>query len=68
MSIWIPLANQFVQDWGNDFVPSNITANMVEARQFLDWQSPPNPAILRILRELRAKDLHDALRHFDKER
>ena len=68
VSIWIPLTDRFVQDWGNDFVPSDITANMVEARQFLDRQPPPNPAILRILRELRAEDLHNALCCFDKER
>ena len=49
VSTWIPLADLFVQDWGNDFVPFDITANMVEARQFLDWQLSPNPALLRIL-------------------
>ena len=65
---WIPLADLLVQDWGNDFVPSDITDNIVEARQFLDQQPPPNPALLRILRELRTKELHAALRRFDKER
>ena len=56
-----------MQDWGNDFVPSDITVNIVVARQFLDRQPPPNPGILRILQEIRAKGfpLHDALRRFD---
>ena len=65
---WIPLTEQFVQDWGNDFVPSNITVNIVVARQFLDRQPAPNPGILCILREIRAEGfpLHDALRCFDK--
>ena len=66
VSTWIPLTKQFVRDWGNDFVPSDITVNIVVARQFLDRQPPPNPGILRILREIRAKDLHDALRRFNK--
>ena len=67
VSAWIPLTKQFVQDWGNDFVPSDITVNIVVARQFLDLQPAPNPSVLSILQEIRAEGfpLHDALRHFD---
>ena len=70
VSTWIPLTEQFVQDWGNNFVPSDITVNIVVARQFLDRQPAPNPGILRILREIRAESfpLHDALRRFNEAR
>ena len=32
VSTWISLTKQFVRDWGNDFVPSDITVNIVVAR------------------------------------
>ena len=59
-----------MQDWGNDFVPSNITVSIVVARQFLDRQPTPNSGILRILREIRADGFpfHDALQRFDEAR
>ena len=70
VSTWIPLTEQFVRDWGNDFVQSDVMVNIVVARQFLDRQPPPNPGILRILREIRAKGfpLHNALRRFEEAR
>ena len=67
-STWIPLAELLVQDWGNNFVPSDITTNLEEARQFLDRSPPPNPALLRILQETLTNELHATLCRDDKER
>ena len=59
---YIPNAEQLGQEWGNDFVPSDITSNLEYARQFLVQSDLPNPALLRILRETLTDELHDALR------
>ena len=59
-STWIPLAELLVQDWDNNFIPSDITTNLEEASQFLDRSPPPNPALLRILREICTDKLHAA--------
>ena len=79
---WIPLTKQLVRDWGNDFVPSDIAANIVVAREFLDQQPAPDRRMLGFLQEIRVAgkkiaeylryydglcaELHDALQHFDK--
>ena len=52
---WVPLTEQLVQDWGNDFVPSDIADNIVIVREFLDQQPAPHPCMLDLLREIRAK-------------
>ena len=65
---WIPNVEQLVHEWGNDFVPSDITANLENARQFLDQSPPLNPALLRILRETLTEELHGALRRENEER
>ena len=78
---WIPLAEQLVRDWGNDFVPSDIAANIVVAREFLDQQPALDRHMLGFLQEIRVAgkkiaeylryydglcaELHDALQHFD---
>ena len=52
---WVPLTEQLVRDWGNDFVPSNIAANIVVAREFLDQQPAPHPRMLYLLQEICVK-------------
>ena len=54
--IYIPLVEEFIQEWGVDFVPSDIEFNLESARQFL-VKSPPNPIIVHSLR----KHLHDVI-------
>ena len=70
-----------MRDWGNDFVPSDIAANIVVAREFLDQQPAPDRRMLGFLQEIRAAgksiagylryydglcaELHDALQHLD---
>ena len=58
---WIPLVKDFELEWGNDFVPTDIKTNLEEARRFLDWSPPPNPALVRLLREHLTEELHNAL-------
>ena len=65
---FIPKVEQLVQEWGNDFVPSDITTNLEIARQFLGRSPPPNPALLRILQETLTDELHVALRCENEER
>ena len=64
---WIPLTEQLVQDWGNDFVPSNIAANIVVAREFLDQQPAPDCHMLGFLQEIRVtgKSIAGYLRYYD---
>ena len=78
---WVSLTEELVRDWGNDFVPSDIAANIVVAREFLDQQPAPHPRMLDLLREIRVKgksiseylryydgliaDVHEAFQHLD---
>ena len=65
---WVPLTEQLVRDWGNDFVPSDIADNIVIVREFLDQQPAPHPRMLDVLREIRAegKSISEYLRHYDR--
>ena len=42
---FLQLVKEFIQEWGVDFVPSNIELNLEIARQFL-VKSPPNSVIV----------------------
>ena len=53
---FLPLVEEFIQEWGVNFVPSDIELNLEIARQFL-VKSPPNPIIVHSLR----KHLHDVI-------
>ena len=53
---YLPLVEEFIQEWGVDFVPSDIERNLEIARQFL-VKSPPNPVIVHSLQ----KHLHDVI-------
>ena len=57
----IPAADKLGHDWGDAFVPSDITENLAWARNKVQLD-PPDPALVRIQRELLTDDLHDALR------
>ena len=52
---WVSLTEQFVRDWGNDFVPSDIANNIVVVREFLNQQPAPHSCILDLLQEIRVK-------------
>ena len=65
---WIPQVEDFVLEWGNDFVPTDISTNLEEARRILDQSPPPNPALVRLLREHLTNELHNALRRQNEER
>ena len=78
---WVPLTEQLLRDWGNDFVPSDIADNIVIVREFLDQQPAPHPRMLDLLREIRVEgksiseylqyydgliaDVHEAFQHLD---
>ena len=47
-----------MRDWGNDFVPSDIAANIVVAREFLDQQPAPGR---RMLQENQLLDTSDIM-------
>ena len=47
---YIPLVEAFKQEWGIDFVPSDIKFNLESARKCLE-KSPPNPNIVNTIRE-----------------
>ena len=53
---YLPLVENMVQEFGIDFVPSDIKDNLETARQLL-VQLPPNPIIVHSLR----KHLHDVI-------
>ena len=53
---FLPLVEEFIREWGVDFVTSDIELNLEIARQFL-VKSPPNPIIVHSLR----KHLHDVI-------
>ena len=53
---YMPLVENMVQEFGIDFVPSDIKDNLETARQLL-VQLPPNPIIVHSLRE----HLHDVI-------
>ena len=65
---WIPQVEDFVLEWGNDFVPTDISTNLEEARRILDQSPPPNPALVRLLREHLTNELHSALNRRNDER
>ena len=65
---WIPQVEDFELEWGNDFVPTDIKTNLEEARRFLDRSPPPNPALVRLLREHLTDELHNALGRQNEER
>ena len=65
---WIPLVEDFELEWGNDFVPTDIKTNLEEARRYLDRSPPPNPALVRLLREHLTEELHNALERQNEER
>ena len=64
---WIPLTEQLVQDWSNDFVPSDIAANIVVAREFLDQQPAPDCCMLSLLQEIRVegRPIAEFLQYYD---
>ena len=53
---FLPLVEEFIREWGVDFVTSDIELNLEIARQAL-VKSPPNPIIVHSLR----KHLHDVI-------
>ena len=65
---WIPQVKDFELTWGSDFVPDDIKTSLEEARRFLDRSPPPNPALVRLLREQLTDELHNALRRQNEER
>ena len=64
---WVPLTEQLVRDWGNDFVPSDIADNIVVVREFLDQQPAPHPRMLDLLQEIRVegKSIAEYLQYYD---
>ena len=64
---YVPLVKTFVQEWGSDFVPSDIKFNLEEARKFWD-QSPPNPHFVNTIMEHLTDELHNALGRQNEER
>ena len=58
---WIPQVEYFEITWGIDFVPDDIKSSLEEAKRLLDQSPPPNPVLLRLLREQLQDELHTAL-------
>ena len=64
---FIPSGDYLGQVWGDDFVPSDITDNLAWARNEVRLH-PPNPALVRIQRQVVTDDLHETLRRRNAER
>ena len=64
---FIPSGDYLGQVWGDDFVPSDITDNLAWARNEVRLH-PPNPALVRIQRQVLTNDLHETLRRRNAER
>ena len=64
---FIPSGDYLGHVWGDAFVPSDITENLAWARNKVQ-SNPPNPALVRIQRQLLTDDLHEALRRQNAER
>ena len=57
---FIPSGDYLGHVWGDAYVPSDITENLAWARNKVQLD-PPDPALVRVHRQLLIHDLHDAL-------